>query len=249
LAGGAIAAPMIVSSVPKVRDRYEAARTTTTVPLNEFTDINIFGSDTSVTYEPSDTYALEIESVGEINANAAKDAIKDGVLSLNTEDFRTNNTCAVFCIDTESVKLIVKAPRLLKVTIGSSSTFKIDTQLKQTDPLVVDMTPGGYFQMRHMNPDSVQVKTFAGSRNITLSGFGTGSFEDVIRDVDGWGLVIIRAKQLELSGDQVCDADEALIHIANVESVIVNGQSLSPDKLRAVRFDDRASDYNCVNAR
>jgi len=253
-AGSAVAIPMGAATAPQIQERYKAAEHHETRGLKAFTNLEVTGSETIVRYEPDDTYSLDIKSVGPINKDAIKTDIEaSGTLKINTNNFRGDSGCTLFCIATTDVELTIRAPRLDKVVLQNDTVFKLDERLRQND-LILETYGTAQVRMRYVNPVEATLATNDPwqSKTLILKGLKTDAIrEDEIRSTDLAGFIISRSDTFIYNGNHSCEEYDPIVYLDAAPQTIQIGEQkfTNQNDFMSNRTIDKSNRFNCVVVR
>jgi phage shock protein PspC (stress-responsive transcriptional regulator) len=230
---------------PKVKQRYEDAKYSLTRPLGEFNELAFVGDGVEVTYEPAATYSMEVRSVGPKDIGAIKTSITNGVLNVDTRNFTRNNNCDWFCVHTDNAEVIIRAPKLPKVTLGEDVDFTIKSRLNQ-DGLSLKAADTASFHLEALDverarltitPDHDRILDLAGITSTRFKGDGIWS--------DDFAVTLGNTKDFELNTKDTCDPGEPLVFLETPpQHLKINGRDVSQDDLH--KGQEAYTDASCV---
>ena len=115
---GALAADI----APKVHDRYVADMHSVTRQLAPFNSVDVSGENVTINFQMADTYSVNLKYFGNPNVNTIKTEIKNGVLSIDTQDFDQHRPCSQLCIpdDTYNMVVTVNSPKEPQINIPNA---------------------------------------------------------------------------------------------------------------------------------
>lgn len=250
----AVAMPLGAAIVPQVRDRYKAAEQTSVRSVKEFKALDVTGNETVVRYEPSDTYSIEINSVGSIDRDAVKtDVREDGTLTINTQNYRVDYGCMLFCVMTSDIEIVVKAPRVDTVRLHEMTVFKTDKPLRQSD-ITLETHGTVELRMEYIYPSKTVLTTSDPweKKTLVLSGLhSNASSEDVLRNTDLAGLVLSRSDTLEYAGSFNCEEYNPIVYVDTMpQEIQVAGQKFTNQQdFSGARTYEKSNAFNCILVR
>lgn len=176
LASLAVGGALTADTVPKVRDRYEAAQHIYTVPLAEFNKLQIIGShETSIKYEESADRSISIRYWGKVDLSRMKTAVKDQTLTVDAESIASSMRCKAFCVFHPPIlEVTVKGPKLQEVTTETPG-IQLKLPNLQNQTLKV-RAKGSSIYLPNIASDAVKAeRTLDGSWIFTLGGLHRGT--------------------------------------------------------------------------
>jgi phage shock protein PspC (stress-responsive transcriptional regulator) len=250
LIGSAVGVSLAASAAPRIRDRYEAAHHTQTRHLNTFQSLEVSGGETVVTYEPSDTYSVEIHSVGQIDTQKIRTTITNGALHIDTHDFHDRNGCDWLCVHTEDVSLVVHAPQLERATLRNNAVFKTNTVLRQKD-LTMATDQSAELRLTYIDAAEMTLTTddHDGLTVLEMKGLRpTAGSRDAVRNTDRGAYSIGHTDTFTLPSSRSCDLSEPFVYMNFMPNQLtIGGQTFtSPDMLNAQQTNDKRLAVNCV---
>jgi len=260
--GLAVSVALGAQAAPRIRDRYNAARTTETRQVGTFDQLEITGDEAIVRYEYADKPSVDIRSIGPMADEAIKTEVKDGKLAITVQDTRST-TCDWFCIDTEQPVVTVRAPRLGKIVVHENVQFDSHQELHQ-DKLTLVASEASDITLSSIrakdvivteNRPSNEKQSFYGTRTIELSGItsglpGEGPGEDIWSHHES-GLTIGAADSFTLNAKQPCNRYNPQVYLWEMPTrLTINDQLFSTeDALLKEQSDDTKLPANCVSMR
>ncbi len=250
----AVAIPLGAAIAPEVRDRYKAAEQTTIRSVKEFKALDVTGSETVVRYEPADTYAVEIHSVGSIDKNAVKTEVQDdGTLMINTQNYRADYGCSLFCLMTSDVEVVVKAPKIDTVRLHDMTVFKTSKPLRQSD-ITLETHGTVELRMEYIYPSKTVLTTSDPWRGKTLELSGLHSdarSEDTLYNTDLAGVVLHRSDSVAYTGSFNCEEYDPIMYIDTMPSeILAAGQTFTNQQhFSDARTYEKSNAFNCILVR
>ncbi len=248
LAGTAIAVPLGITTGQNVADRYEASKKTETYKLEPFSNLAVYGEDTEVTYEYSDSYSMEVTAFGKLNQSrlAHNEA---GTLAVDAGAASKNSDCNFLCINRyDRAKVIVRAPKLDKVNASAGGTFVSKKPLHQKD-FLLDIGRDGYYSMQYVYPERIEVTELPyGMRTVQLTNLLPANPDDTLDRINSQDTIITRANAAIYKGLEPCIGFSPRLYIQKMPPVLnVNSKSYAT-KEALVAEQDLAlpRDANCV---
>jgi phage shock protein PspC (stress-responsive transcriptional regulator) len=112
IAGSVFTVPIVFSAGPQIKDRYNAALTTTTIKVAPFTSVEVQArDDEDVVYIPSDKNYIEIQTMGASDISSVKPVVENGVLKFDTHGIQKNHNCSGLCIHIDDVRITIYGPK------------------------------------------------------------------------------------------------------------------------------------------
>lgn len=250
LAAGGVGTALGFDIFPQLRQRYQDSQHTVTRQLPAFNTATLNGQDTAYEFVPDTTYSVKISYLGNLDLAPLKTEVKDGVLTIKSDNLRQNN-CWGFCLlEYRDMKIIIHAPVLDKVAlVGRDNSFRSYEQLKQ-EALTLDLDDVNDNKMIVNRLESTETIFSAddSKRALTLRGIKPNAPFDATVQLSEYHTLVSRTGIFRLNTPDRCEAEEPLMFLRDTpDEVIVNGQSIKGrEALLRARDAERRSDINCV---
>jgi phage shock protein PspC (stress-responsive transcriptional regulator) len=222
---------LVVDSVPRIRDRYEAMHHTSTIMTAPFKKLNLYGQNgvgTHYIYHPSNEYKVEYRYIGKQPSTTFNKGVKDDTLTLDMGEIKHKN-CDWLCIDGDEglAVTIIYAPSLDAVTLrGNDARFENDSPFAQSDiSFDIDSTAG--LDLHYINPKKVKLTANPDQTYSTLQITGLNSNAFVQDELTSWGqnFTLSRATEVEFNTNANCEVSEMMLNMLSYpEKFTLNGR-------------------------
>lgn len=244
---------------PEIRQKYQAMHQVNKVAVPAFTTLEVDGKLTSFSFEPSDTYAVEMAYFGKKQPDLSiTTKVDNGKLLVDTSHYKSaRERCALVCMyGGDGLRVIIHAPSLETAEIkGQSNAFALTKSLQQKQ-LGLIVHRGNFAQFFNVTANKAIVDTSSADQGqVTLEDLTVSPMSEAFSFWGGpTGVHLEKATELVLqSGERTCwggEPDFTIFFNEEPTQVHVNGKAYATlNDIRNLRTDHMGirTDYNCFN--